>query len=81
MTCDPDLTAPASRCIAVTPSDTESLPVKSRAIMTNADGYVQITTIGGDVVRLLIVAGVPMPVRVDKIWATGTTATEIFVLA
>lgn len=81
MSCETDLTAPASRCIAVTPSDTETLPVESRALVSNTDGRVRLTTIGGDVVTLVVWAGMPLAIRADKIWATDTTATEIFVLA
>lgn len=78
---DGGLSDPASRCVPVTPSDTEALPIEGRALIANTEGRVRVTTIGGDDVTLAVWAGVPLPVRVRKVWATGTTAEEIHVLA
>lgn len=78
---DNSLSDPASRCLPVTPSDTETLPFDSRALLSNTNGRVKITTAGGDIAELVIYAGVPLPIRVNKVWATGTTAREIFALS
>lgn len=72
---------PPRRFLAVTPSDSDDLVITGRAIRITGDaGDVKFTTVGGDTVT------VPMPqhwredVQVTRIWATGTTATGIFIL-
>lgn len=77
----PQMSDPATRCIAVTPSDTETLPIDSRALICNVEGRVRFTTVEGDIAELILTPGGAMPVRARKIWATGTTADEIYLLA
>lgn len=75
------LESPASRLAAVTPNDTELLPFATRAITAETAGHVQVRTISGDIGRIFLAAGVPFPLRVDQILATGTTATGLVALA
>lgn len=75
------LESPASRALAITPNDAADLPVATRALAVATSGFVQVTTVQGDAARLFIAAGVPFPIRARRIWATGTTATDIVGLA
>lgn len=77
----PGLESPASRLAAVTPSDSVDLAVTSRAINVAAAGNVRVTTSGGDTVTVHIAAGIAFPVRAQRIWATGTTATGLVVMS
>lgn len=74
----PDL--PASTALSVTPDDAADLPEVTLAINVAAPGTVRVTTQEGDVVDVAIAAGVAFPLRVSRIWATGTTATGISAL-
>lgn len=77
----PGLESPATQLNSVTPSDEQDIEVVSRAIAVGGEGFVRITTIGGNVGRIFIVPGAPFPIRVRRVWATGTTATDIVALA
>lgn len=77
----PGLESPAMRLAAVTPDDDANLPVITRAIAVGGEGFVQVTTMMGDTGRVFVVPGAPFPVRAARIWATGTTATDIVGLA
>jgi hypothetical protein len=80
----------AERAAAVTPSDTVNIPSVSTADGTGNNGCVlyvgvagdvKVTTVGGDdVVFTGILAGSFIPVQVLKVFATGTTATNIVAL-
>jgi hypothetical protein len=71
------LESPATRLLAVTPSDSTDLAYVSRAVNVAASGLVKLTTVTGDVATVQIAAGIAFPVRAARIWATGTTATGI----
>ncbi|MEL7513660.1 MAG: hypothetical protein AAGK03_03535 [Pseudomonadota bacterium] len=74
------LTAPPTGGAAVAPSDANDLPVPTRALNVGGAGFVRVTMIDGDVVTLSVAAGVVFPLRAVRIWATGTTATDIVAL-
>lgn len=76
----PGLESPASRLVAITPSDTVDLALTSRALNVAAAGTVRLSTLGGDVVTVFVAAGTAFPVRAVRIWQTGTTATGIVVM-
>jgi hypothetical protein len=76
----PGLESPASHLLAVTPSDSEDLEIASRGINVAASGTVRVTTIHDDTETVFIAAGSAFPLRVKRIWATGTTATGIVVM-
>lgn len=62
---------------AVTPSDTADLPQFS-VIYVGGAGNVKVTTAQGSAVTFSGVnAGTVIPVRVRRVWSTGTTATLI----
>lgn len=76
----PGLESPASHLAAVTPSDTQDLPVASRALNVAGAGSIRVTTVKGDTATITVAAGIPFPVRVTRVWATGTNATGIVAL-
>lgn len=62
---------------AVTPSDSADLPQFS-VIYVGGAGNVKVTTAQGSAVTFSGVnAGTVIPVRVRRVWSTGTTATLI----
>ena len=75
------LESPAIRLLPVTPSDTDDLSAASRAINVAASGTVRVTTIAGSTGTIYVAAGNAFPIRVKRIWSTGTTAGNIVVLA
>ena len=80
----------AYRAAAVTPSDTVTIPSVSTQdgkgnngclLYVGVAGDVKVTTAGGDDVTFTgILAGSFIPVQVLKVFATGTTATNIVAL-
>ena len=75
------LESPATRLLEVTPDDSNDLAFIARAISVEAAGYLEVITAGGDTGRVFIAAGIPFPIRVRRILATGTTASGIVALA
>jgi len=77
----PGLESPATRLAEITPNDTTDLPFLTRAITAETAGYVQVITADGDSGRIFIAAGVPFPIRISRVLATGTTVSGIVGLA
>lgn len=75
------LESPATRLTSVTPDDAADLAFATRAIAVGTEGFIQMTTVSGDTGRVFVVPGAPFPVRARRIWAAGTTATDIVALA
>ena len=74
----PGLESPAFNALSVTPSDSVDLDQTTRAVSVGVAGDVSVETAGGQsAVVIYMAAGVPFPVRVTRINATGTTATGI----
>jgi hypothetical protein len=70
--------APASNAFAVTPDDTDDLTHAARALFVGGGGDIKVDTLGGDTVTFTgVVAGSILPVRVLKVYSTGTDATDI----
>jgi hypothetical protein len=74
------LESPATIALQVAPDDAADLPMPSRALNAAQEGTVHVTTTGGTTATLYIAAGVCLPVRVTRVWATGTTATGLVAL-
>ena len=70
---------PAEDFFPVAPSDTVDLAVNTRKICLAVGGDVKVHKLDGSAVTLTLPAGV-IPIRVRRIWATGTTATGITAL-
>jgi hypothetical protein len=67
----------AVNCIAITPADSDLVqPV--RALYIGGSGNLRISDTGGGAVTFVgAVAGTILPVMAKRVWATGTTATNI----
>jgi hypothetical protein len=75
------LTSPANGGVAVTPSDSADLTDTTRALYVGGDGNVSVIMRGGQTVTFTgMKAGVIYPLRVNRVRATGTTATGIVAL-
>jgi len=70
---------PATNAVAVTPNDATDLATTSRALYVGTAGNLAVTTVGGSTVTLVGVSGW-VPVRVARVLATGTTASDIVAL-
>ena len=70
--------APASNAFVVTPADGSNLTHAARALFVGGAGDVKVDTLGGDTVTFTgVLAGSILPVRILKVYATGTTATNL----
>lgn len=61
---------------SVTPNDNSDLPMTTRAIYIGVAGNLRVTMQTGDVVSFAFGAGWH-PIRVSRVWATGTDASAI----
>jgi hypothetical protein len=74
-------TAPAEGAVAVTPSDSTDLTYMARALYIGGAGSVNVDVADGTpVVFAGLAAGTILPVRVKRVRATSTTATNIVAL-
>jgi len=68
------------RGASVTPADGADLATPAAVITATGAGNIQVTCSGGGTVVLGIQAGGVLPVFVDRVWSTSTTATGIVAL-
>ena len=69
---------PAENAAEISPSDSSDLTNTARALYVGTQGNVKVTTAGGDTVTFEgIAAGSIIPVRVQRVFSTGTTATNL----
>jgi hypothetical protein len=70
------------KAAVVTTSDTANLPVPARMLWIGGAGNVKVDTVGGStgITILAVAAGTRLPIQVKKVYATGTTATNIVAL-
>lgn len=74
----PSLTSPATHAFAVTPNDGLDLPEATRALYVGAGGALALRLVSGQSVTFTGLAGGSiLPVRADRVLATGTTASAI----
>lgn len=72
------LTSPADNQVAITPSDSTDLAFNSRAIRIGVGGTLVVTPAGGGSdVTYTVYNGEVLPIRVSRVKATGTTATNL----
>ena len=76
-TCIVGLESPAVNGADVTPHDTNDLPFMPRNITCLVAGTIRVQWPSGAVSNHTIAVGVGLPYRVQKIHATGTSATGI----
>ena len=68
------LHSPASRIERVQPDDDADLAHVTRALCAGEAGWVSVVTATGGQGEVYLAAGVPFPIRVRRVRATGTTA-------
>ncbi len=74
----PGLESPASSAQSVVPSDTIDMPHITRAIYVGGAGDLSVEMKDGGAVTFKNVgAGAVVAIRVSRVFATGTTATDI----
>ena len=73
---------PAPRAAAITPSDTVDLPWITRAIYVGGAGDVKVDMgdSGTAIPFTAVPVGTVLPIRVKRVYATGTTATNLVAL-
>lgn len=75
--------ASAQGSVVVTPSDTVDIPVPAgvgytKGLYVGVSGDIKMTMGNGTVVtRKAVAAGMTHPWNVSRVWATGTTATDM----
>lgn len=73
----PGLSSPPTAIVAIMPDDDTDLDQATRAINVSASGNVRVTTTDGQTETVFVGAGIPFPLRVVRVWATGTDAGGI----
>lgn len=69
---------PAERGFSITPNDSADLTVTTRGLYVGVSGDVKVDLVSGDTVTLVaLAAGVIHPLRVRRVYSTGTAATDI----
>lgn len=69
---------PAENAVAVVPNDSSDLTNTARALYIGGAGNVKVDTSAGNTVTFnALPAGAILPVRVKRVYSTGTTATNI----
>ena len=74
---DPRASDPAHHAVAINPNNSVDLPAATTAIFIGGGGNLRVTMLGGELVTF---TGLPAgwhPIRVTRVWAINTTATNI----
>lgn len=76
------VSAPATRAVAVTPHDGNALPDIPKALFVGTGGRITMRGAGGgaDTVWANVRSGALIPFRAEYVRATGTTAADILAL-
>lgn len=74
-----DATAPAHSAVAVTASDATVIPV-TRALYIGVTGNVAVRTANAETITFVAVPVGILPIQVDQVRSTNTTATDIIAL-
>lgn len=76
-----DATVSARRAVAVTTSDTVVYEQPTRAIYVGGSGNLRVDMVSGGTVTFVgLPAGAVLPIQVERIYATSTTATNLIAL-
>jgi len=73
------LSSPYDNAAEITPSDTADLAYATRALWCGVAGIVKVTMLGGGSVTIDHAAHQLIPIRITKVWETGTTNPTKFV--
>ena len=71
--------SPARTGFAITPSDDADLTVATRGIYVGGGGDITVDFVdsGTSIVLASVVAGTVLPIRVSRVYSTGTSATNL----
>jgi len=70
--------APVSHGYSITPNDSNNLATYCRSVYVGVDGDLTVDLVGGDTVTFKnVVGGTFFEIRVKRVYATGTTATDL----
>ena len=70
------LESPAKNALAITKSDSSDLTHATRGLYVGGGGNVKVLMVGGQVVTFTgVTAGSLLPIRVNKVYSTDTTAS------
>jgi hypothetical protein len=72
-----EISDPVPNAVAVTPSDSVDLPAKTTALYVGIAGDLTVTMLNGETVTFTAAAAGWHPIRVRRVWSTGTAATNI----
>lgn len=73
-----DIVAPARRGFAIVANDAADLSAETRAIYVGVAGDLAVVLSAGDEVSFVgLAGGTILPIRVRRVKATGTTATQL----
>ena len=70
-------TDPAITVFDITPDDSTDLAQVTTALNVATPGTVRVTTADGSISDIRVHPGVSFPIRVRRVWQTGTTATGL----
>ena len=75
----PGISGPASKAVAITPNNSADLAFATRAIYVGGGGdlRVEMQDEAAPVTFVGVVAGTILPIRVARVFVTGTTATSL----
>ena len=69
---------PGVGAFAITPDDGDDLPFVTRAVYIGGEGDLAVKPVDGDPVTFVgLSAGTVLPVQITRVYATGTTATNL----
>jgi hypothetical protein len=68
---------PHPNAVAVTPSDSTDLTNVSDMLVIGAGGTLAVNMLNTGAQSFTVVAGQQLPIRVTRVWSTGTSATGI----
>jgi hypothetical protein len=72
------LISPAENAVEIVPGDSAQMPHASRAVYVGQGGDLRVQMLGGGIVTFRdIPSGTLMPVRISRVFATGTDAAAI----
>lgn len=72
------MTDPIENGFSITPSDTVDLTHPTRGIYVGASGNLKVILVSGDTITFVgLSSGTIHPIRVRRVFSTGTTATSI----
>ncbi len=80
---DESILAPYTRAVTLTPNDSTDLTEVTRGVLSAGAGshHSIVVTLAGDTdgtnVTLTTANGAFVPVRIKRLWSTGTTATSV----